>query len=145
MVDAESTMVRSCGESTLDSIPKGYQTTDYQGDLESTLMRSCGEASIQPSTKTLLRVDLGEAGSTLARSCGETTIQPSTKLAGSDRKDNRDMRDSASEGHTMAERDLGSTLRLPAQHPPLYNSDRVIFCIQFFLIPFSIKFVLNFI
>ncbi|KAG7213566.1 hypothetical protein KM043_002821 [Ampulex compressa] len=127
--DAESTLARSCGETTVESATKVLRAADLQGDLGSTLARSCGETTIQAPTK-LLRLDLGEAGSTLARSCGETTIQPPTKVAATrrnsvkDARDNRDARDSASEGHTMAERDLGSTLRLPAQHPPLYSPDR---------------------
>ncbi|XP_078034167.1 uncharacterized protein LOC144468501 [Augochlora pura] len=127
-MDADSTLARSCGETTVETATKVLRTTD-PGDLGSTLPRSCGETTIQAPTK-LLRLDLGEAGSTLARSCGETTIQPPTKVADArrssikDNRDNRDTRDSASEGHTMAERDLGSTLRLPAQHPPLYNPDR---------------------
>lgn len=84
------------------------------------------ETTIQASTKQMMRLDLVDAGSTLARSCGETTIQAPTKMAEHRNKDcNRDARDSASEGHTMAERDLGSTLRLPAQHAPLYHQDRV--------------------
>ncbi|XP_076379450.1 uncharacterized protein LOC117222242 isoform X1 [Megalopta genalis] len=128
IMDADSTLARSCGETTVETATKVLRTTD-PGDLGSTLPRSCGETTIQAPTK-LLRLDLGEAGSTLARSCGETTIQPPTKVADArrssikDNRDNRDTRDSASEGHTMAERDLGSTLRLPAQHPPLYNPDR---------------------
>ncbi|XP_076643588.1 uncharacterized protein LOC143353869 [Halictus rubicundus] len=127
-MDADSTLARSCGETTVETATKVLRTTD-PGDLGSTLPRSCGETTIQAPTK-LLRLDLGEAGSTLARSCGETTIQPPTKVADArrssikDNRDNRDTRDSASEGHTMAERDLGSTLRLPAQHPPLYSPDR---------------------
>ena len=124
-VDAESTLARSCGETTVEPATKVLRTSDFQGDLESSLARSCTETTIQATTNQILRLDLIEAGSTLARSCGETTIQPPTKLANSDRKDNRDARDSASDGHTMAERDLGSTLRLPAQHAPLYNPDRV--------------------
>lgn len=129
-VDAESTLARSCGETTMETATKVLRSGDLQVDLDSTLARSCGETTIQAPTK-LLRLDLGEAGSTLARSCGETTIQPPTKVAAvrrnsvKDARDNRDIRDSASEGHTMAERDLGSTLRLPAQHPPLYSPDRV--------------------
>lgn len=130
-VDAESTLVRSCGETTVEPATKMLRSSDlHQVDLDSTLARSCGETTIQAPTK-LLRLDLGETGSTLARSCGETTIQPPTKVAATrrnsvkDSRDNRDTRDSASEGHTMAERDLGSTLRLPAQHPPLYSPDRV--------------------
>ncbi|KYN04782.1 Protein kinase C-binding protein NELL2 [Cyphomyrmex costatus] len=128
-VDAESTLARSCGETTVETATKVLRSGDLQVDLDSTLARSCGETTIQAPTK-LLRLDLGEAGSTLARSCGETTIQPPTKVAATRRnskdiRDNRDTRDSASEGHTMAERDLGSTLRLPAQHPPLYSPDRV--------------------
>ncbi|XP_029175188.1 uncharacterized protein LOC114943684 [Nylanderia fulva] len=128
-VDAESTLARSCGETTVEPATKVLRSEDLQVDLDSTLARSCGETTIQAPTK-LLRLDLGEAGSTLARSCGETTIQPPTKVAAArrnsvkDTRDNRDTRDSASEGHTMAERDLGSTLRLPAQHPPLYSPDR---------------------
>ncbi|XP_050466197.1 uncharacterized protein LOC126859213 [Cataglyphis hispanica] len=128
-VDAESTLARSCGETTVEPATKMLRSGDLQVDLDSTLARSCGETTIQAPTK-LLRLDLGEAGSTLARSCGETTIQPPTKVAAArrnsvkDTRDNRDARDSASEGHTMAERDLGSTLRLPAQHPPLYSPDR---------------------
>ncbi|XP_015431646.1 PREDICTED: uncharacterized protein LOC107187952 [Dufourea novaeangliae] len=125
-MDADSTLARSCGETTVEAATKVLRTGDLPGDLGSTLARSCGETTIQAPTK-LLRLDLGEAGSTLARSCGETTIQPPTKVADTRRnsvKDNRDTRDSASEGHTMAERDLGSTLRLPAQHPPLYSPDR---------------------
>ncbi|XP_076390134.1 uncharacterized protein LOC100879114 isoform X2 [Megachile rotundata] len=128
-MDADSTLARSCGETTVETATKVLRTADLQGDLCSTLARSCGETTIQAPTK-LLRLDLGEAGSTLARSCGETTIQPPTKVADArrnsvkDSRDNRDTRDSASEGHTMAERDLGSTLRLPAQHPPLYSPDR---------------------
>ncbi|KYN11160.1 63 kDa sperm flagellar membrane protein [Trachymyrmex cornetzi] len=127
-VDAESTLARSCGETTVEPATKVLRSGDLQVDLDSTLARSCGETTIQAPTK-LLRLDLGEAGSTLARSCGETTIQPPTKVAAArrnskDTRDNRDTRDSASEGHTMAERDLGSTLRLPAQHPPLYSPDR---------------------
>ncbi|XP_011879082.1 PREDICTED: uncharacterized protein LOC105568221 [Vollenhovia emeryi] len=128
-VDAESTLARSCGETTVETATKVLRSGDLQVDLDSTLARSCGETTIQAPTK-LLRLDLGEAGSTLARSCGETTIQPPTKVAAArrnsvkDTRDNRDTRDSASEGHTMAERDLGSTLRLPAQHPPLYSPDR---------------------
>ncbi|XP_025153169.1 uncharacterized protein LOC105181910 isoform X1 [Harpegnathos saltator] len=129
-VDAESTLARSCGETTVEPATKVLRSGDLQVDLDSTLARSCGETTIQAPTK-LLRLDLGEAGSTLARSCGETTIQPPTKVAAARRnsvkdntRDNRDTRDSASEGHTMAERDLGSTLRLPAQHPPLYSPDR---------------------
>ncbi|CAK9795419.1 63 kDa sperm flagellar membrane protein [Anthophora quadrimaculata] len=128
-MDTESTLARSCGETTVETATKVLRTGDLQGDLGSTLARSCGETTIQAPTK-LLRLDLGEAGSTLARSCGETTIQPPTKVADARRnsvkdvRDNRDTRDSASEGHTMAERDLGSTLRLPAQHPPLYSPDR---------------------
>ncbi|EZA62920.1 63 kDa sperm flagellar membrane protein [Ooceraea biroi] len=127
--DAESTLARSCGETTVETATKVLRSADLQVDLDSTLARSCGETTIQAPTK-LLRLDLGEAGSTLARSCGETTIQPPTKVAAvrrnsvKDARDNRDIRDSASEGHTMAERDLGSTLRLPAQHPPLYSPDR---------------------
>lgn len=78
-------------------------------------------ATVGTSKQQMLRLDFAEAGSTLARSCGETTIQPPTKIA--ERKG--DCRgDSASEGHTMAERDLGSTLRLPTQHA-LYAQDRV--------------------
>ncbi|XP_076544670.1 uncharacterized protein LOC117601274 isoform X1 [Osmia lignaria lignaria] len=129
-MDADSTLARSCGETTVETATKVLRTGDLQGDLCSTLARSCGETTIQAPTK-LLRLDLGEAGSTLARSCGETTIQPPTKVADArrnsvkDSRDNRDIRDSASEGHTMAERDLGSTLRLPAQHPPLYSPDRI--------------------
>lgn len=126
-MDTDSTLARSCGETTVETATKVLRTGDLQGDLCSTLARSCGETTIQAPTK-LLRLDLGEAGSTLARSCGETTIQPPTKVADTRRnsvKDTRDTRDSASEGHTMAERDLGSTLRLPAQHPPLYSPDRV--------------------
>lgn len=129
-MDADSTLARSCGETTVETATKVLRIGDLQGDLCSTLARSCGETTIQAPTK-LLRLDLGEAGSTLARSCGETTIQPPTKVADArrnsvkDARDNRDTRDSASEGHTMAERDLGSTLRLPAQHPPLYSPDRV--------------------
>lgn len=129
-VDAESTLARSCGETTVEAATKVLRSGDLQVDFDSTLARSCGETTIQAPTK-LLRLDLGEAGSTLARSCGETTIQPPTKVAAArrnsvkDTRDNRDTRDSASEGHTMAERDLGSTLRLPAQHPPLYSPDRV--------------------
>lgn len=128
-VDAESTLARSCGETTVEAATKVLRSGDLQVDFDSTLARSCGETTIQAPTK-LLRLDLGEAGSTLARSCGETTIQPPTKVAAArrnsvkDTRDNRDTRDSASEGHTMAERDLGSTLRLPAQHPPLYSPDR---------------------
>lgn len=128
-VDAESTLARSCGETTVEPATKVLRSGDLQVDLDSTLARSCGETTIQAPTK-LLRLDLGEDGSTLARSCGETTIQPPTKVAAArrnsvkDTRDNRDTRDSASEGHTMAERDLGSTLRLPAQHPPLYSPDR---------------------
>ena len=123
-LDAESTLARSCGETTVEPSTKVIRGTDYPQELESTLVRSCAETTIEASTKQLLRLDLGEAGSTLARSCGETTIQLPTKVA--DHKDcNRDARDSASEGHTMAERDLGSTLRLPAQHAPMYNQDRV--------------------
>ncbi|XP_017758552.1 PREDICTED: LOW QUALITY PROTEIN: mucin-16 [Eufriesea mexicana] len=128
-MDADSTLARSCGETTVETATKVLRTGDLQADLCSTLARSCGETTIQAPTK-LLRLDLGEAGSTLARSCGETTIQPPTKVADArrnsvkDARDNRDTRDSASEGHTMAERDLGSTLRLPAQHPPLYSPDR---------------------
>ncbi|XP_071646511.1 uncharacterized protein [Temnothorax longispinosus] len=128
-MDAESTLARSCGETTVEPATKVLRSGDLQVDLDSTLARSCGETTIQAPTK-LLRLDLGEAGSTLARSCGETTIQPPTKVAAArrnsvkDNRDNRDTRDSASEGHTMAERDLGSTLRLPAQHPPLYSPDR---------------------
>ncbi|XP_043251264.1 uncharacterized protein LOC122396706 [Colletes gigas] len=124
-MDADSTLARSCGETTVEAATKVLRTAD-QADLCSTLARSCGETTIQAPTK-LLRLDLGEVGSTLARSCGETTIQPPTKVADARRnsvKDARDTRDSASEGHTMAERDLGSTLRLPAQHPPLYSPDR---------------------
>ncbi|XP_076226710.1 uncharacterized protein LOC116432780 [Nomia melanderi] len=128
-MDADSTLARSCGETTVEAATKVLRTGDLPGDLGSTLARSCGETTIQAPTK-LLRLDLGEAGSTLARSCEETTIQPPTKVADArrssvkDNRDNRDTRDSASEGHTMAERDLGSTLRLPAQHPPLYSPDR---------------------
>lgn len=128
-MDTDSTLARSCGETTVETATKVLRTGDLQGDLCSTLARSCDETTIQAPTK--LRLDLGEAGSTLARSCGETTIQPPTKVADTrrnsvkDARDNRDTRDSASEGHTMAERDLGSTLRLPAQHPPLYSPDRV--------------------
>ncbi|XP_076766684.1 uncharacterized protein LOC143433282 [Xylocopa sonorina] len=128
-MDAESTLARSCGETTVETATKVLRTGDLQADQCSTLARSCGETTIQAPTK-LLRLDLGESGSTLARSCGETTIQPPTKVADGrrnsvkDARDNRDTRDSASEGHTMAERDLGSTLRLPAQHPPLYSPDR---------------------
>ncbi|KAL0110083.1 hypothetical protein PUN28_013609 [Cardiocondyla obscurior] len=128
-VDADSTLARSCGETTVEPATKVLRAGDLQVDIDSTLARSCGETTIQAPTK-LLRLDLGEAGSTLARSCGETTIQPPTKVAAArrssvkDTRDNRDTRDSASEGHTMAERDLGSTLRLPAQHPPLYSPDR---------------------
>ncbi|XP_043520060.1 uncharacterized protein LOC122533941 isoform X5 [Frieseomelitta varia] len=128
-MDTDSTLARSCGETTVETATKVLRTGDLQGDLCSTLARSCGETTIQAPTK-LLRLDLGEAGSTLARSCGETTIQPPTKVADArrnsvkDARDNRDTRDSASEGHTMAERDLGSTLRLPAQHPPLYSPDK---------------------
>lgn len=127
-VDAESTLVRSCGETTVQPVTKILRCEDLQVDLDATLARSCGETTIQAPMK-LLRLDLGESGSTLARSCGETTIQPPTKVSAARRnsgnKETRDTRDSASEGHTMAERDLGSTLRLPAQHPPLYNPDRV--------------------
>ncbi|XP_051171598.1 uncharacterized protein LOC127288282 isoform X3 [Leptopilina boulardi] len=123
-VDAESTLARSCGETTVEPATKILRSNDFQGDLESSLARSCTETTIQTSANQLLRLDLVDTGSTLARSCGETTIQPSTKIANSDRKDIRDVRDSTSEGHTMAERDLGSTLRLPAQHAQLYNSDR---------------------
>ncbi|XP_067209575.1 uncharacterized protein [Linepithema humile] len=128
-VDADSTLARSCGETTVEPATKMLRSGDLQVDFDSTLARSCGETTIQAPTK-LLRLDLGEAGSTLARSCGETTIQTPTKVAAArrssvkDARDNRDTRDSASEGHTMAERDLGSTLRLPAQHPPLYSPDR---------------------
>jgi hypothetical protein len=124
-MDAESTLARSCGETTVEPSTKVIRNTDFPQEIDATLVRSCAETTIQPSTKQLMRLDLNEAGSTLARSCGETTIQAPTKIA--DRKDcNREARDSASEGHTMAERDLGSTLRLPAQHAPLYNQDRVI-------------------
>ncbi|XP_014468363.1 PREDICTED: LOW QUALITY PROTEIN: mucin-12 [Dinoponera quadriceps] len=122
-VDAESTLARSCGETTVETATKVLRSGDLQVDFDSTLARSCGETTIQAPTK-LLRLDLGEAGSTLARSCGETTIQPPTKVAAARRNSVKDTRDSASEGHTMAERDLGSTLRLPAQHPPLYSPDR---------------------
>ncbi|XP_023288060.1 uncharacterized protein LOC105697488 [Orussus abietinus] len=127
--DAESTLARSCGETTVEPSTKILRSGDLSGDLGSTLARSCGETTIQTPTK-ILRLDLAEDGSTLARSCGETTIQPPTKVAVTgrsslkDSRDNRDNRDNASDGHTMAERDLGSTLRLPAQHPPLYNPDR---------------------
>jgi len=131
----------------VEAATKVLRSADLQADLDSTLARSCGETTIQAPTK-LLRLDLGEAGSTLARSCGETTIQPPTKVAAvrrssvKDARDNRDIRDSASEGHTMAERDLGSTLRLPAQHPPLYSPDRVrrfIFLIEMESINISLK------
>ncbi|CAB0031363.1 unnamed protein product [Trichogramma brassicae] len=108
-MDADSTATRSCDEMTEPSAKNTHRL-----DLEST---------IKPSTKQMLQFDNIESGSTLARSCGETTVQPSTKLA--DHKCcNKDGRDSASEGHTMAERDVGSTLRLPVQHLPLYNQDR---------------------
>ncbi|XP_043478824.1 uncharacterized protein LOC122509106 isoform X3 [Leptopilina heterotoma] len=123
-VDAESALARSCGETTVEPATKILRSNDFQGDIESSLARSCTETTIQTSANQLLRLDMLDTGSTLARSCGETTILPSTKIANSDRKDNRDARDSTSEGHTMAERDLGSTLRLPAQHAQLYNSDR---------------------
>lgn len=123
-VDAESTLARSYGETTVEPATKILRSNDFQGDIESSLARSCTETTIQTSTNQLLRLDMLDTGSTLARSCGETTILPSTKIANSDRKDNRDARDSTSEGHTMAERDLGSTLRLPAEHAQLYNSDR---------------------
>ncbi|XP_024938373.1 uncharacterized protein LOC107265369 isoform X2 [Cephus cinctus] len=134
-LDVESTLARSCGETTVEPATKILRTSDLPLDHGSTLARSCGETTIQAPTK-LLRLDLGEAGSTLARSCGETTVQPPTKVAANrrssmkdvrdarDTRDSRDTRDTASDGHTMAERDLGSTLRLPAQHPPLYNPDR---------------------
>ncbi|KAK2575971.1 hypothetical protein KPH14_007332 [Odynerus spinipes] len=129
-MDAESTLARSCGETTIEPPTKVLQNCDSQGDLTSTLARSCGETTIQAQTK-LLRQDLGEAGSILARSCEETTIQPFTKMAAArtssikDTRNNKNSRDNGSEGHTMAERDLGSTLRLPAHHPPLYSPDRV--------------------
>lgn len=122
--DAESTLARSCGETTVETSTKILRTNDVlRGDQGSTLARSCGETTIQAPTK-LLRVDLGEAGSTLARSCGETTIQPPTKLA-TDRRGSREPRDNASDGHTMAERDVGGTLRMPAQRPPFFDPDRV--------------------
>ncbi|XP_043486794.1 uncharacterized protein LOC122514200 [Polistes fuscatus] len=130
MIDAESTLARSCGETTIEPPTKVLKNCDSQGDLTSTLARSCGETTIQTQTK-LLRQDLGEAGSILARSCEETTIQPFTKIAATrtnsikDTRNNKNSRDNGSEGHTMAERDLGSTLRLPAHHPPLYSPDRV--------------------
>lgn len=88
------------------------------------LVRSCAETSVQPSTKQptqhqqqqMLRLELVDlTSSSLTRSCTETSIQPVSKIG----------LDSASEGHTMAERELGSTLRLPAQHAPLYHPDRV--------------------
>ncbi|KAL7302989.1 hypothetical protein TKK_0004215 [Trichogramma kaykai] len=108
-MDADSTATRSCDEMT-----EPLAKNTHRLDLEST---------IKPSTKQMMQFDNIESGSTLARSCGETTVQPSTKLA--DHKCcNKDGRDSASEGHTMAERDVGSTLRLPVQHLPLYNQDR---------------------
>lgn len=125
--DAESTLARSCGETTVEPATKLLHSGDFhhQVDHESTLARSCGETTIQASTK-IMRVDHCEEGSTIARSCGESTIQAPSKVSGrNSHKDNRDTRDSASEGHTMAERDLGSTLRLPAQHPPLYDHDKV--------------------
>ncbi|KAI4499721.1 hypothetical protein M0802_005291 [Mischocyttarus mexicanus] len=130
MIDAESTLARSCGETTIEPPTKVLKNCDSQGDLTSTLARSCGETTIQTQAK-LLRQDLGEAGSILARSCDETTIQPFTKIAATrtnsikDTRNNKNSRDNCSEGHTMAERDLGSTLRLPAHHPPLYSPDRV--------------------
>lgn len=122
--DAESTLARSCGETTVEPSTKILRNSDVcQGDVGSTLARSCGETTIQAPTK-LLRLDLGEAGSTLARSCGETTIQPPIKIA-ADRRGSREPRDNASDGHTMAERDVGGTLRMPAQRPPFYDPDRV--------------------
>nr|KAF7404316.1 hypothetical protein H0235_015010 [Vespula pensylvanica] len=130
MMDAESTLARSCGETTIEPPTKVLKNCDSQGDLTSTLARSCGETTIQTQTK-LLRQDLAEAGSILARSCEETTIQPFTKIAATrtnsikDTRNNKNSRDNGSEGHTMAERDLGSTLRLPPHHPPLYSPDRV--------------------
>lgn len=130
MIDAESTLARSCGETTIEPPTKVLKNCDSQGDLTSTLARSCGETTIQTQTK-LLRQDMTEAGSILARSCEETTIQPFTKIAATrtnsikDNRNNKNSRDNGSEGHTMAERDLGSTLRLPPHHPPLYSPDRV--------------------
>ncbi|XP_025602022.2 uncharacterized protein LOC105693639 isoform X3 [Athalia rosae] len=121
--DAESTLARSCGETTVETSTKILRNSDIlRGDLCSTLARSCGETTIQAPTK-LSRVDLGEAGSTLARSCGETTIQPPTKMT-EDHRSSREPRDNASDGHTMAERDVGGTLRMPAQRPPFYDPDR---------------------
>ncbi|KAL2719458.1 mucin-17 [Vespula squamosa] len=131
MIDAESTLARSCGETTIEPPTKVLKNCDSQGDLTSTLARSCGETTIQTQTK-LLRQDLAEAGSILARSCEETTIQPFTKIAATrtnsikDTRNNKNSRDNGSEGHTMAERDLGSTLRLPPHHPPLYSPDRLL-------------------
>ncbi|KAJ8675200.1 hypothetical protein QAD02_010986, partial [Eretmocerus hayati] len=133
-MDAESTLARSCGETTVEPSTKiirsGSRADFGVMELDSTLARSCAEATIHASTKQqLLRLELADAGSTLARSCGETTIQPPTKVMGGEHRRNGaasdcQARDSASEGHTMAERDLGSTLRLPAQHASLYNQDR---------------------
>ncbi|XP_058788844.1 uncharacterized protein LOC131662888 [Phymastichus coffea] len=123
-MDAESTLGRSYTETTVEPATKLVRVSDFCDDLESTMVRSCAETTIQASTKQLLRLELADAGSTLARSCGETTIQPPTRLAERNSKDRDLTRDSASEGHTMAERDLGSTLRLPAQRATLYNQDR---------------------
>ncbi|XP_046741623.1 uncharacterized protein LOC124408610 isoform X2 [Diprion similis] len=121
--DTESTLARSCGETTVETSTKILRTSDVlRGDQGSTLARSCGETTIQAPTK-LLRLDLAEVGSTLARSCGETTIQPPTKMA-ADRRSSREPRDNASDGHTMAERDVGGTLRMPAQRPPFFDPDR---------------------
>ncbi|XP_046630422.1 uncharacterized protein LOC124310473 isoform X1 [Neodiprion virginianus] len=121
--DMESTLARSCGETTVETSTKILRTSDVlRGDQGSTLARSCGETTIQAPTK-LLRLDLAEVGSTLARSCGETTIQPPTKMA-ADRRSSREPRDNASDGHTMAERDVGGTLRMPAQRPPFFDPDR---------------------
>ena len=123
-MDAETTLTRSSIGASEEPLSKVLQSSDYSEDLESRLMRPCHDSSMKSSTKQVLQFDMGEGGSTLARSCGETTIHPPTKLA--QVKDcNKDARDSASEGHTMAERDIGMTLRLPAQHLPLYNHDRV--------------------
>ncbi|GFG33362.1 hypothetical protein Cfor_04066, partial [Coptotermes formosanus] len=57
-----------------------------------------------------------------ARSFDETTVQPPTKSFHSNYGSNPSSRNPNDEAHTMAERDLGSTLLMPQTH--LYKPDR---------------------
>ncbi|PSN41716.1 hypothetical protein C0J52_07786 [Blattella germanica] len=57
-----------------------------------------------------------------ARSFDETTVQPPTKSLHSNYGSNPSSRNPNDEAHTMAERDLGSTLLMPQTH--LYKPDR---------------------